>query len=487
MNRLKVLILHHHMRGGGVTEVIRRTFALFQDSEIQLALITGEEKAALRDIPATSHRYVDGLSYGDSGIPVSPEKVYEDCLSAAVDMFGETPDVWHIHNHSLGKNAVYTAVALRLIREGKKVILHTHDFAEDNRPGNYRLLGADSEIAGIDVTAELYPVAQHIRYATLNQRDAGVLESAGVDRSLISVIANPVTTSFSGEVLDKRSDTLPDNLILYPVRAIPRKNIGELVLWSALYKKEAVFGITLAPKNPVYATHYKDWVRFAKEKELPMVFEAGKYWNCSYRELISGSKALITTSLAEGFGLVFLEGFLMNKPLVGRDLPAISSDFKEDGVSLQGLYPRLPVPVDWIGKERLEMLLSNSIGSLFEGYRRDLSGEQLADWLAYLLTSESVDFGVLNAELQMEVILQVLEDDQKADQLRQYALVTTDQPVADNRVIVQDIYSGEAYKQRLLHLYRDLAESMPTEVHFASPEKVLDGFLSPASFSLLRQ
>ncbi len=61
--------------------------------------------------------------------------------------------------------------------------------------------------------------------------------------------------------------------------------------------------------------------------------------------MIAKADALITTSVAEGFGLAFLEPWLASKPLVGRNLPEITADFAEHGLDLSALYNCLPVPL----------------------------------------------------------------------------------------------------------------------------------------------
>jgi len=62
--------------------------------------------------------------------------------------------------------------------------------------------------------------------------------------------------------------------VLYPVRAIRRKNIGELLLWSLLVEDET-FAVTLAPLNPKERASYNVRVSVAKALELPVLFDVG--------------------------------------------------------------------------------------------------------------------------------------------------------------------------------------------------------------------
>jgi len=487
MSAINVLIVHHHMRGGGVTEVIRRTFGLFADSEVRLGLITGESTSEHRNIPHGSHRSVDGLSYGDAGIPPSLGTVYADCIRAARDLFGELPDIWHIHNHSLGKNPIYTALALKLITEGHRVLLHAHDFAEDNRPANFKQLSAYSQENEKSQISTLYPVADHVRYAVLNHRDGQILSDAGIPETSVKVVANPVSIPDSDPGNSTVKGDLPENLILYPVRAIPRKNIGEYMLWATLYRNEATFALTLAPQNPKYRSHYRDWVHFGKEHEIPLIFEASQQWQCSYKDLISSSKAFLTSSVAEGFGLVYLESFLMGKPLLGRDLPGITKDFKEEGVNMSGLYDRLPVPLHWLDELCVTKTFTEQIETLFDSYGRPFTEETKQQWLTYIFRDQCVDYGALNAEMQRQVIRQVLEDRQKQDELKMVCTLSHGhQPIKENQKVIQNSYGPHQYGVRLKNLYMELLKAEPSEVRSVPADSVLSGFLKPELFSLLR-
>ena len=63
---------------------------------------------------------------------------------------------------------------------------------------------------------------------------------------------------------------------------------------------------------------------------------------------IHASPHFVTTSIAEGFGLTFLEAIVFGRPLLGRDLPEITTDFRSQGINLQSLYSGLLVPRRWI-------------------------------------------------------------------------------------------------------------------------------------------
>ena len=51
-------------------------------------------------------RVVEGLDYMDLSDATDPLILKERMEEAARSVLGQLPDVWHIHNHSLGKNSV---------------------------------------------------------------------------------------------------------------------------------------------------------------------------------------------------------------------------------------------------------------------------------------------------------------------------------------------------------------------------------------------
>ena len=57
--------------------------------------------------------------------------------------------------------------------------------------------------------------------------------------------------------------------------------------------------------------------------------------------MVAHAEAIVSTSIAEGFGLGFLEPWTFGKGLCGRNIPEITKDFENLGINLQNLYSRL--------------------------------------------------------------------------------------------------------------------------------------------------
>ena len=458
---MKIAVVHYHARPGGVTRVVERAVEAL-GNRANCIFFTGE--AAPAETPLNI-REVPNLGYS------TQQNVRPLNLSRhARDAFGLPPDVWHLHNHSLGKNPALTAEVTALAEAGQKILLQIHDFAEDGRPANYKNLGPLKD--------RLYPVAPNIHYAALNQRDVAFLKAAGIPEPNLHLLPNAVSPI---PTLNPQTSN-PTPLFVYPCRAIRRKNIGELLLWSAAMP-HCRFAVTLAPKNPEVKPIYDAWVVFAKELGLNVEFDAGA--DTPFEEMMSRADALITTSIAEGFGLAFLEPWLAGKPLVGRNLPEITADFATHGLDLSALYDRISIPLTsdaWdIGSDFLQAL-ETKLRDAHEAYGKPWTHQSFEDARRILVLDGTVDFGILNEEQQRTIIRAAKEN----PDIFSGGLGDAAAQVAGNRRVVEEAYSPEAYGSHLASIYHKLAAAPTGAVEYADGQKLLDQFLNPARFNLLR-
>ena len=371
---LRIAIVHYHLRPGGVTSVIRQAVSALENENGRIAVLAGS--SAGPDMPGSAHyAVVDGLNYAATAQPpCSPDMLAERLEETARQALGGSPDIWHIHNHSLGKNCAFPMAICLMARQGKRILLQIHDFPEDGRPANYRALL--EEVGGGDplaLGAQLYPQVGHVHYAALNERDAGFLRAAGCFDDRVHLLPNAVSMK------PPRDDDADDAVsagrrtFLYPTRAIRRKNIGEFMLWSAVGAEGDRFAATLAPTSPSDVVFYKQWKEFAASRGLPVKFEVGLKDNVPFQTLLKSAHAVVTTSVAEGFGLAFLEPWLAGRSLVGRDLPEMTQGFKREGMNLSTLYPRLQVPLSWVGFEALRRKIESGLSNMMNAYGRALA------------------------------------------------------------------------------------------------------------------
>ena len=479
---LRIAIVHYHLRPGGVTRVIEHAVNTLTSRGHRVAVICGEgPDEILPDIPVAVLPEL-GYAIGDAPPPVA-DVVVDELRRAATAVLGGAPDVWHVHNHSLGKNTSLPATVAILAARGEPLLLQIHDFAEDSRPNNWAYLKHE---LGVGHEA-LYPQSARTAYAVLNGRDAEALRQAGIVSHALETLPNPVSTG------DSESAPVDDGppLFLYPTRAIRRKNLGEFLLWSQLAGGDARFATTLSPQNPAEQPRYERWRQVAAALRLPVDFAVGEDRSLSFEARMRSATALVTTSIAEGFGMGFLEPWLYGRGVLGRDLPAITADFRAAGVNLAALYTRLDVPLDWVNGEQLRSLLHDALRSSYQAYGRPVPTDALER--AYLAAvsedADYVDFGRLDESLQEAVLGRLSQDPGACRALRPERLdehAPTAVEIVENRGCIVREFALETYGARLEGIYARLVEASPGTVSPLPPGKVLDAFLEPENCFLLR-
>ncbi|MGB0257236.1 MAG: hypothetical protein ACPGES_01175 [Coraliomargarita sp.] len=486
---LRIAIVHYHLKRGGVTRVIESTLRGFsQLAEAPKCIVLAGEVPDDVNFRAQAVE-VQGLQYSNAQVSTpSSQQLINALRKAAEQALGGPPDLWHIHNHSLGKNSSMPGIISLLAEQGEALLLHMHDFAEDGRPANYQLNQLDP-----DFSAKLYPSCPRVHYAVLNGRDEAIFQQCAVSRSQLHQLANPVEGTAvvnahndSAEILEALE---AKRLILYPVRAVRRKNFGELLLWSALADPGDVFATTLGPTNKDYQAAYNDWRQFAAKHKLPVHFSIGEDNEWSFDAIMQAAHCICTTSIAEGFGLAFLEPALFGKAIVGRDLPQITADFKAHGVQLEHLYTHLGIPLDWIDLESLRSEIDRELRKSYTAYGVELPEGATQRALDVLIRNKTIDYSGLDETNQRTVIEKLIENPSLRDQLQLPDLVseTGMQSISANAQCIEQNYALPNYAQTLTALYQEIsAAKNPESIDYFAPETVLNGFLKPESFRLLR-
>jgi len=483
---MSVVLVHYHLSRGGVTRVIESASRCLSAAGIPHVILTGSPPENATDLPV---RVVEGLGYLNDRGGHTPLRLVHSMRAAVQETLGLEPPVWHIHNHSLGVNVLMADVVAILAEAGEKIVLQIHDLAEDGRPQNYPSI-ADSDT--------LYPVAPQIRYAFLNSRDQECFARAGLPPERSMVLPNPI--SAPAQPAGSPPPTAKP-LVLYAVRGIRRKNLGELFLLSTLSPEGTRYALTLEPVHPRWKPQFEDWRAFASDSGLPVQLgvvghvapEPGA--DTSFEAWLGRATHLITTSVAEGFGLGFLESAALGKPLFGRDLPRLTQDHADAGIVDGRLYDRLLVPDSWVGRETLRQRLARTLQDELNAYDAQLTGEFIDRVYDALRFSGYLDFGNLPEDLQRQVILRA-RDGKELDAI----LVEVDgeflpahawlketlaarEPTATPDQLAP--YSLECYGQRLSALYQELADTRSAPPVFLPKHRVLQEYLKPEFFNFL--
>jgi glycosyltransferase involved in cell wall biosynthesis len=484
---MRIAIVHYHLKRGGVTRVIETTLRGFEtmDNPPDCAILAGEVPDDFRY--KSRARKVEGLHYSNAQAQTPDSRtLLEHMRSAAREALGGEPDVWHIHNHSLGKNSAMPGVVAALAACGDPMLLQMHDFAEDGRPENYRTNRERPTSAH-----KYYPDGGNIHYGVLNARDYEIFQQTGLNKEQLHLLPNPVEINH-GEA-DQHSGTILDTLgaerlFLYPVRAVRRKNFGEMLLWAALAPEGDAFATTLGPTNQNYLHAYQNWQAFARKHRLPVEFGIGERYDWPFEAIMQSAHAILSTSIAEGFGLAFLEPWRFGKPIVGRDLPDITADFKAHGIKLNSLYESLPIPDTWIDVNKLKSAIARALGEAYAAYGRPLPPDAVERALAGIRPApEYIDFAGLNEPLQESIVERVLSDPSAAGELPAMPRLPAASTIAENAGRIARTYSLSSYAKNLIRIYTQIRSSDATAaIRYIDPETVLDGFLQPERFRLLR-
>ncbi|MDD4736478.1 MAG: glycosyltransferase family 4 protein [Kiritimatiellae bacterium] len=473
---MKIALVHYHLRTGGVTRVMDDAAQALTRLGHDVAALTGEppDETALRHPLRTG--VLPALAYGPHPV-ITPAELVREARRAASELLGGPPDLWHIHNHALGKNETLPLLVDALAHDGERLILQPHDFAEDGRPANYAFLR--EQLAARAMPLEhLYPQAPHIAYAVLNDRDAAILRAAGFER--VTVLPNPVD---AGNTVPPPPAYQPRRNI-YPTRAIRRKNIGEFLLLSLLDNAGEAYAVTRAPRNPVERTRYDEWVRFAAETHLEIEWEYGAGFP-SMQAIFQSASTVISTSVAEGFGLVYLEPWPANRPLVGRNLPLITRSLCESGLDLSALYSRLAIPLEWVGRERLFTAIAKACTHRTKALGQKPDPREAENILQALTQDEVVDFGCLDESMQRDILRRLAASpDDRALLAAQIPPPPAQAIIEHNRRIVTEQFHPNRYGGRLTALYE---KSVTTgRVTWPDSQALLHAFHQPEFFSLLR-
>jgi glycosyltransferase involved in cell wall biosynthesis len=428
---MRIGIIHYHLHPGGVTRVIGSQVSALADFIGRDALtVYAGDNHGWDNLQETTTEAKEEIvfQYLSENTPTGVIlKIFREIMLCLQKISGVN-DILHVHNLNLGKNPLLTLAVYRMAGEGVRVVNHCHDFAED-RPKNYAFLGSViRDIFHENLTEVLYPSFENIHFIVLTSKDYERLARFGVGENRISLLPNPVSIHrkgsdpIPGATVRERLGIDPSMpLCIYPVRAIHRKNIGEFILLSVLFRNRASWLITQAPRNPAEIPEYECWKNFCRDHSIAVIFEAGNRFGI--QDLLAASDYCVTTSVMEGFGLAYLEPWMESIPVIGRNIEYCTIDLKRNGIRFPLLYDRFLVT--------------------FKG--------------------EKKDFKDLDQQQQQQVIQEVITLPARGDEIRVFNpflkdfLKTADEDIIrNNQQVIIEKYSPESYGQQLFGVYKKL-------------------------------
>jgi len=465
---MKIAFIHYHLKTGGVTTVLKQQVEAINDV-CEILVLTG---SPVKEAFPADTVYIPGIGYDDDeGFrqTIDPQHVAESIIKAIYKKFKTTCDVLHVHNPTLKKNKNFLTILQTLQKNKIKLFLQIHDFAEDGRPLSY-------------FTEEYVP---DCHYGAINSRDYAMLLKAGLKKEGTHIIANMIRPFHF-----KDKDVKAEKYVLYPIRAIRRKNIGEAILLSRYFRDKETLVITLPPNSEADIKSYNAWKEYAKQNKLNIKFEAGLQQD--FEPLVLSSKFLITTSITEGFGFSFLEPWMAKKILWGRKLVTICRDFEKNGIQLDHLYTNLSVPIEWIGKELFYEKWRSWLLKRCKYFNFAVDEKRIVSAFKKITQNNLIDFGLLDEAFQKQILSGVLSNKSNADRLIRLnpylqfpGHVSNRQDlIENNRKAVRNNYNMTVYKQNLIKIYGHV---MKTSIkHKINKHILLSYFINPEKFSLLK-
>jgi len=464
---MKIAFLHYHLKTGGVTTVIRQQVKALQGSCDMLA-ITGTFPE--KDFPAPIAQ-IPGLAYDSDGtVGLDPHDTADAVWEAIRTQWESGCDVLHVHNPTLAKNQHLLQILKALQGKGIRLFLQIHDFSEDGRPGAY--------------FSESYPKDCH--YGVINSRDYRILQRAGLRSGGLHLLPNTVPSIPRGRRLEKAED----RHILYPIRAIRRKNLGEAILLSQLLTDRLPLCMTQPPNSPADVPGYEFWKGYTADHRINVVFEAGLRED--FADLVSSARFMVTTSITEGFGFSFLEPWTAGKYLWGRKLPDICADFERNGILLDHLYSRIDIPLDWIDENAFQKDWETCFTAACRNFGRSGHPDLASAGYNHIARNGCVDLGLLSEPFQEQVLSTILDREgakrqlfhmnpgfrlpERGDGMRRL--------IDRNRTAVHQHYNEALYRTNLMGIYNAVITTPVS--HAIDKRSLLNAFLRPETFSLLK-
>ncbi len=477
---MRIAIIHYHLNQGGVTRVIEGSSQALTAAGIQHVILHGGGVCDAISLDKVVH--VPALGYLNSSGEHTADMLLNELRNKATRALGGPPDCWHFHNHSLGKNVLVPTVIKKLVEADERMILQIHDLAEDGRPENF---------AKIAASLTLYPIAPQIAYVFINSRDRDHFIKAGIPLQQTVLLPNIIDPP-------KISSCVTRPILFAPIRGIRRKNIGELVLLAALAPEGSLVAVSREPLNPAALHIHQEWQSFAKRLDLPIQFAVTDRLapatgaSSDFASWIAHASHFLCTSVAEGFGLPFLEAIAHGKPLIGRSIPHLNA---EQDTGSEWLYDRLLVPAEWISISSLSRHLRAALERNYRSFGRSFSPEIVESIHRLHFSGTHFNFSNLPESFQMSVI------DKLSDPISKNRLLVE---IAGNREpavgwlaravknqvrlhspALLEPYSLSHYQERLTTLYQKLIRQKIGPVHYLSSSKILDAYLTPATFHFL--
>ena len=450
---MRIVVLHYDLLPGRVTDAIIGSIRALAESPEPtvkpdaVTLVCGRAQNADAVVGAL-RRYVADLRLEiwpevEATDPAEPdddasrraERIVER-LRAEVDPDG---DLLWVHNHHIGTNPSLTRAVCTLAAGGRvRMVLHIHDFPE---AGRYADLTYVERVAG----RSPYPAGANVGYVAINDRDAALMGAAGIPAGSVHCIPNPVRAERVDADRPNRDRLIaglaafarerghrfgPDGpLVLYPTRAIRRRNVLELATICRLAGNANL--IVTLPGTSVHDRDYSAMIDYAyAQTAVHGVFGIGcneHRFGLTVDDITRGADAIASSSVQEGFATLFMDSLAWRVPLFARRLDVTGAlDPLFSGYPAR-FYDSFLVPTSTpsVSSMRgyLQMRYAERLSDL--AGRAPAVADRLSRELRAIAGEPTIDMALLPAQLQLAVLCD-LRDQRFAEDVRALNATTID-------------------------------------------------------------
>ena len=158
----KVHIIHHHLHPGGVTQIIDSQVKSLTQTypDLQISVLCGHpgpvERFEQQNVQVIVNRNLDYL-YDENPSGAEIDRITRE-IKDFLKKHIAPQEIIHVHNINLGKNPLLTWCIYQLAGEGRPVLNHAHDFAEDRPPNISFLRFFLRYVLQVDPEEVMYPV-----------------------------------------------------------------------------------------------------------------------------------------------------------------------------------------------------------------------------------------------------------------------------------------------------------------------------------------
>ena len=489
---LKLVIVHYHLRAGGVRRVIElATPHLCRAARVNSIIVACGEALdpSWNDAfvhwaaPAEVEFFIEPAFRYVSEQRRSPAQLRSSIASAVHRLLnGSTARdciVW-AHNLGIARNLLLShALATACEHQGIPLVAHHHDWWFDNR----WLRWPEMQRCGVhDLAAAaktIFPATKTIHHVAINRADSDVLHRHFQQRAhWVPNLAERATPPTARRIREARRwlkdhvGEKNDPVWILPCRLLRRKNIAEALLLARWLRPKACLITTGGVSSKEEQCYAAKLAAAARRHDWPLrlgILAHDQRHKPSVAELMAASECVMLTSMQEGFGLPYLEATAANRPLIARALPNIAPDLAKFGFRFPQSYKEIFVHTDlfnWSAEQaRQEKWFHRWKRQLPVALRRRAESPAL---LAAKSKLAAVPFSRLTLDAQIEVLAQPVEHSWKlCAPLNRF--LTLWKRRADNRALqvppwprtADDWLSGQSYAERLLRIPRQHPSSSP--------------------------